>query len=519
MPQVQPPQHETQIPADQIAQLRHLRQWWAQLDTFSQAVHNSLHPTQTAYAIANDGRRLIGCDRFSVILQRGARCRVEAISGQDLVNHRANSVRLLEQLCATALATDEHLRYPCQATNLAPEIEASLEAYVDESQVKSLLLVPLITPHNSLDAEDTPGHFDDPIGALVVEQFSDTAVDEEASRRVEAIVPHSASALNNALDHHRVFLLPLWTALGKTAWVLTARSMPKSATLALFMVALLIILSLVPAKFTLTATGTLEPQRRRNVFAGVDGVVRELFVKEGAVVDKGAILARLRNTELDLKLEKTVGELQTTSTKLAAITASRLTNMARGDREQTYDNQLAAEEEELRQWLKSLQQQHALLLKQKGNLKVRSPIHGEVITWSVRETLAARPVNRGQLLMTVADLNGPWVVELMLPDRRVGHLLTAQERSGSELAVSFILASDPNQQIEGRIKDVAASTKLDEDHGQSVLVTVSFNSEDVEFLRPGAGVTARIHCGRRPLSYVWLHDLFEFVQSKILFRI
>ena len=35
----------------------------------------------------------------------------------------------------------------------------------------------------------------------------------------------------------------------------------------------------------------------------------------------------------------------------------------------------------------------------------------------------------------------------------------------------------------------------------------------------GAGVTAKIHCGKRSFAFVWLHDLVDFVRAKILFRL
>ena len=66
---------------------------------------------------------------------------------------------------------------------------------------------------------------------------------------------------------------------------------------------------------------------------------------------------------------------------------------------------------------------------------------------------------------------------------------------------------------------VAKSARLDETNSQSVLVTVSFDREQLDGLRPGASVTAKIDCGHRSLGYVWLHELFEFVQSRILFRL
>jgi hypothetical protein len=37
-------------------------------------------------------------------------------------------------------------------------------------------------------------------------------------------------------------------------------------------------------------------------------------------------------------------------------------------------------------------------------------------------------------------------------------------------------------------------------------------------LKVGADVKAKIHCGRAPIGYVWFHELWEFIQSRILFR-
>jgi hypothetical protein len=37
-------------------------------------------------------------------------------------------------------------------------------------------------------------------------------------------------------------------------------------------------------------------------------------------------------------------------------------------------------------------------------------------------------------------------------------------------------------------------------------------------LKVGADVKAKIHCGRAAIGYVWFHDLWEFIQSRILFR-
>jgi hypothetical protein len=203
---------------------------------------------------------------------------------------------------------------------------------------------------------------------------------------------------------------------------------------------------------------------------------------------------------------------------LAAIKSSRLAQRDEEERAQLDEGRAAAEEEELRRWLESLQAQHAILVQRKHELAITSPIRGEMITWNAPELLTSRPVSRGQHLLTVADLDGPWILELRLPDHRAGHLLDAQKARGRDLAVSFILATDPNTRYRGRIDDVARTTELDESETPSLIVRVRFAENQIGLLRPGATVIAKIHCGRRSLGFVWFHELIEFVQSRVLFR-
>ena len=41
---------------------------------------------------------------------------------------------------------------------------------------------------------------------------------------------------------------------------------------------------------------------------------------------------------------------------------------------------------------------------------------------------------------------------------------------------------------------------------------------DVGNFRPGASVSAKVYCGKRPLGYVLLHDAFAYVRQNIMFR-
>jgi len=116
----------------------------------------------------------------------------------------------------------------------------------------------------------------------------------------------------------------------------------------------------------------------------------------------------------------------------------------------------------------------------------------------------------------VADLQGPWQLELRVPDHRIAHILAAQREIGESLEVSFALATDPVRPLQGTVRRVGMRTEVTESEGAFVLATVDVNREEMSELIPGATVTAKVYCGRRAVGYVWLHDLIDAIQSWFL---
>ena len=174
---------------------------------------------------------------------------------------------------------------------------------------------------------------------------------------------------------------------------------------------------------------------------------------------------------------------------------------------------------ESREKLVNLKAQRNLDLKRIDELSVRSPIDGVVVTWDLKDRLSGRPVQRGQTLLRVADPKGPWQLELKLPDNDVGFLTSAQHELTKELNVTYILATDPSTKFQGKVCEVAESAEVRGDEGNTVLVKVAINKSDLSDPRPGASVSAKVYCGRRPVGYVMFHSLIAFIQSHILFRL
>ncbi|MGD9723296.1 MAG: efflux RND transporter periplasmic adaptor subunit [Pirellulales bacterium] len=487
---------------------------WAQLENFTRLVHRGLDTRTTAYTIANEGRRLIECDRVSVAISRGRRCTIEAVSGQDLVDKRSNTVSLLTRLANAVVATGETVWYTGDTSMMAPQVEDAVQDYVDEVHSKAVAIVPLKEAHDKTDPMANPKV----LGALIIEQIEDSRPRDGLAQRIEVVSDHSSLALANAIEHHDLFLMPVWRTIGKSRWVVEARQLPYTISISIAVLAVLLFLFLWPSDFDLSAKGALEPAIQRDIFASQAGEVVEVPVGHNVQVKKGDVLVRLRNSELEGKLIVTQGMLNASRASLA----SREAMLAEQGRRLGIGEQirLGGEISKLREEEINLQEQVKVLEEDVRNLVVRSPIDGQVVTWKLQELLIHRPVQKGDVLMRVVEPQGEWEVELHVPEKDMGFINQARKEFNDKVRVEYITATDPGTSHEGLMKEVGRTAEVRGEEGNTVKIRVAIDKRDLKTEpRPGADVTANIHVGRASIGYVWFHDLITWVQSKVLFRL
>jgi multidrug efflux pump subunit AcrA (membrane-fusion protein) len=511
---------------------------WEQLEGFTTHVHKALDSRETAYTIANEGRRLIGCDRVTVVLRKGTKYQVAAISGQDTFDKRSNVVRLLRELATTVSRTGDDLWFTGDTSDLAPQVEKAVNAYVDESHTKQLAVLPLRESDKEID--ESPEAKQDKkreniLGAIVIEQLVDSRPPDGMLQRIDVVRRHSATALTNAQEFEGLFLLPVWRLLGKTQVLVTARNLPKTILASIAIAAAVFALSTVQYDFTMPADGTLVPDIRRDVFAGIDGLVTEVPVVHGQNVKKGDLLAKMRSVDLEQQITKLDGEYQSLLQEIGTTDQQRqmlTTNPQNPQRDQVELEQLTGKLAQLDKTKTSLEKQQALLDEKVAELTVTSPIDGRVVTWKVRQLIENRNVHKGQRLMEIADPSSDWELEVYLPEAKMGHVteylqeIRAQDPN-AKLTVSFILATHSAEHLTGTVVEIADSAEVQGDKGNTVRMIVAFPQEDLKRLvkdpanelKVGADAKAKIMCGQRAVGYVLLHDLFEFIQSRILFRL
>ena len=369
------------------------------------------------------------------------------------------------------------------------------------------------------------------LGAIIIEQLVDSRQPEGIMQRIDVVRKHSATALTNAQEHENLFLLPLWRFLGKGRTLVTARNLPKTVLAAVAIVGLILAMVYVPYEFTVVADGKLLPEIHQDVFAGIDGLVDEVAVDTGQMVSKGQLLARQRSVELEEQRIQLEGELDKTIEEISSINRQRQA-LDRGQVEGVELEELTGRLAQLRTTRQSLEKQRELLLQKERLLTITSPIAGKVVTWDVRERLKSRPVRKGQQMFEIADPTSRWELEIYVPEAKMGHIVKRLEKlrkadPKAQLTVSFILATHSDIPLDGQVVEIDTSAEVHGEDGNTVRMRVSFAQEDLKKLvadpaselKVGADVKAKVQCGDRAVGYVLFHDLFEFVQSRILFRL
>jgi len=507
-----------------LGQLTDKHSLWADADQFSRSVHETLNLRETCYTIVNEGRRLLGVDRVSVAIKRAGKCEVEAVSGQDTVDNRSNVMTMLGKLATRVAASGEPLWYMGSTEDMPPQIEEALEEYVDHSYTKSLCVLPLRKPQTIDTSRTTVTGADtqqlgEIIGVLIVEQIESEIPREVLDPKLDLVFEHSARALSNSIEHNTLFLMPVWRAIGHSKVMVQARNLPRTLTIGGSILAVVLALFIVPWNFDMPATGAVQPVDPSVIFVPERTVVDQVFVDNNQVVKKGDVLVQLRSDELQLEMKRVEGELGAKREQLNAI-RQRLTDTSRSTPQDRARD--TADQSSVMVEINSLEEQQRLLREREKKLTITAPEDGKVITWDVRRQLENRPVETGQVLLTLAPANTQWEIELHMPERRVNHIVRYQERlkaanKSPELDVKYVLMTQPGIQHKGKVQEIHWTAEPHEQQGHMVRIRVKTLDDLGATARPGASVKAHVNCGRTVLGWAKLHEAWEWLQANVFF--
>jgi len=493
------------------------------LDRFLAELYRSGTGAEFAACLAHDLPAVLRCQRVTV-LRRAlvGNWRVQAVTGAAQVAHRTELVVAIEDLVTEKLDLQRPIacRAPAvlaiNSSGVAPP-EGSSARNITEDQAADTLILPL-----ALGTPSQRSHERVPVVVVLQWPMHESLVSNVS--RVRRVVHHLITAGQRVqrqvptISWRRPWALPYHLSSSR-AWM--------GFVATLIGVGLIWASANFKVDFYIESMGQLEPVEQRLIFATHDSQVDEMMVDDGQNVVAGQVLIQLKSADLELRARELDGEIATALKRRDGLTiAMNQLNPNQADSLVT-SRQLAAEIESLNVKLSGLRQLRDLLERQSESLQLHSPIRGTVITWDAKRNLESRPVRRGDALLKIAEVTGPWRLRLWVPDREMKHVREAflqqpslgeagQDKISSprEADVQFRLISRPGENFYGTLMAIGNTVQMLSDTGPVVAVDFSINHQEVEGLQVNATTSGRIHCGQRPWWYVWSRTLIESLQRR-----
>jgi hypothetical protein len=524
---------------------------FTQVEQFARLVHTTLNPTEVAYHVANEGRKLAECDRLCVGVRHGRRkVTVEAVSGADVVEKASTHVRRLRRMMEAVLQWGETLTFNgIKDAGLPPDVSHTLDEYLSESQPKLLVVQP-IRDEREKDPKK-PAR-----SVLVMESFNPPEQVEPLVQRLEVVGKHAAPALYNAAEMKRVPFRFLWWPVLKVQEGLGGKARFYTVGAVVLLAVLLGTMTLVPYPLRMEAKGQMQPVENRKVYALREGVIRGILVKPGDKLLPGDPAVELESKELEKEQTELGTRLRTARAEedgAARALADTGPQLQANDRAQLETKRSLARETiaSTTTQLQALNTAYYALPNRPGwftakadqfNQQLKRPVGAS--RWTVlnddrRDSMLGRTVRPNEELLRIGNLEGAWQVELKIPQRNIGQIMRAftdpkmhkLDNGRPYLDVDVLLASMPDDRFLGRLyKDdlsgEAVPNKNEHDENEPVVTAYAkLNLDDIPQAKwvpekqfvSGLEVRTRVRCGDHALGYSMFHGVWEWFYEKVVF--
>jgi multidrug efflux pump subunit AcrA (membrane-fusion protein) len=251
------------------------------------------------------------------------------------------------------------------------------------------------------------------------------------------------------------------------------------------LVAGIIALSLVNGEYRTSGKAVLEGSIQRVIVAPMDGFIKTANVRPGDVVSSEQVLGSLDDKDLWLERLRWSGQR-------AQLRKEHREALGGHDRTQIgiFNAQIEQADAQLR-----------LLNEQLSRTKLVAPFDGVIVSGDLSQELGA-PVERGQVLFTVAPLNSYRVV------------VQVNEREAFELAEGqtgqLLLSALPDKLMAVTVQKITpVSTARD---GRNTFRVEASLDGSSDHLRPGMQGVAKIDIGQRKLIWIWTHTLADWLR-------
>ena len=360
------------------------------------------------------------------------------------------------------------------------------------------------------------------------------------------VARHATSALYNAVEHRRIPMRFVWLPLAALQEGVGGKAKAIALAVVVGLSALAGAMYVVPYPLKMESKGLLLPQVRKVIYSPVPGKVDHFDTFPGEVIEGQRKLATMFDRELEDRIRALITERENALHEASAadqaakeaLNPNDKTSLRAKAQQQAF---LAAEKDKLIHRLNATanadpQNPGTFFLK----APAITPEEGALLTrreWTVlsgdfKNELTGKAVKPSDPILKLGAKDGPWEIELKIPQKHIGQVLYAYERLKTDvLDVDFLLLSDATQKYRGKLyrdKIAGEANPSRDDNNESepvVLAYVRIDDENIdpdyrlphELLLSGTEVHAKVRCGNHRMGYSLFYGVWEFLYEKVVF--
>lgn len=414
----------------------------------------------------------LNCVQISLGVLKNKKIDIKAVSHNSQIDKRTNSMKEITMAMQEAINQDMTIAYPNVSDNLA-QVSFAQEVLSNNNDGSAVITTPIY-------------HANEIFGAMTFEYDKKITPDLTQIELLESIGALLGPILFLKYQQDRFFLIKVYDDFWKFIKSLFGTKFISSKLIILSIIGVIIYSYTHSTQFTVRATATLEPKTKQFITAPLSGYIQSSSVRAGEFVNKGQVLAKLDDNEMELERLKLKSEYE------QLMIEKRAGVFNRDDRSKV--SIIAAQ-------IKQNEARLKLINEQIKHTQIISPFDGVIVTGDLTQFLGT-PVKVGQSLFEVAP-NNSFHLRIDVDERDISEI-----KQG--IKGRLVLTALPNEELSF---EVVRTLPISEAKDGNNYFLVEANLIDVnEVLRPGMKGVAKLDIDERKMIWVWFRRVTNWIK-------
>ena len=448
------------------------------LVTVSHEITSTLDLDRVLQAVVNGPATVIPYERAAIALEQRGRIQLRAVSGVTEFNPEDPQIAGLSQILQWASLLQEPALISQHGEEISAEREETrlkFQHYFSESGMRAFHAVPLA---------DEEGR----VGVLSFESSDANFLTVAHLEMIKVLASQATVALRNASLYTEVPFIGVLQPLIQRKRKFLALEKHRRAMVIASACAAVLFLALFPLPLRIDGPATVAAGHAARVGAEVEGVVKQVTVKEGDRIRKGAVLGALEDWDYRSALAAAQAKRET---------AIALMNHALATNDGT---EAGIQQAQADYWTAEVTRAQERL----DRTLVRSPIDGVVATPHM-QNLVGRKLKLGETFADIVD-NSQALVDVAVDQTDIGLVAAGQK-------ARVKLDGFPSRTFQGEVEVVSPLGRLEGD--TSIFYARIAVSNPESLLRSGMQGRGKVSTGWHPAGWVFFRQPVMWIWSKL----